>query len=141
MPGRAFLDTNLFLYLFAGDVPEKQAVVKELLREGVPEGSLVLSTQVMQEFYSVATRKFRKVLSPDDSDRALKRMMEMKVVLIVPDIVLAAVARARGDDINFWDALIVESALSAGCDRLLTEDLQEGRTFGTLRVENPFTAA
>lgn len=41
---------------------------------------------------------------------------------------------------NFWDALIVEAALRAGATELVTEDLQDGREFGSLRVHNPFKA-
>jgi len=40
----------------------------------------------------------------------------------------------------FWDALIVQAALDAGCDVLLTEDMQHGRRFGELEVRNPFIA-
>jgi len=36
------------------------------------------------------------------------------------------------------DALIVEAARARGCERLLSEDLQHGQVFGTVRVENPF---
>ncbi len=39
---------------------------------------------------------------------------------------------------SFWDAMIVETAKAAGATRLLTEDLQDGRVLGTLRIENPF---
>jgi predicted nucleic acid-binding protein len=43
--------------------------------------------------------------------------------------------------VSFWDALIVEAARRAGARRLLTEDLQHGRRFGQVRVENPFRPA
>ena len=48
----------------------------------------------------------------------------------------AAVAGAFG----FYDSLVVASALSAGCTRLLTEDLQHGQQIDTLTVHNPFVA-
>ncbi|HEY4019236.1 MAG TPA: hypothetical protein VGM75_11150 [Pseudonocardiaceae bacterium] len=40
--------------------------------------------------------------------------------------------------VSFWDALIIEAALRANASRLLSEDLQHGRKFGDLVVENPF---
>jgi predicted nucleic acid-binding protein len=46
--------------------------------------------------------------------------------------------RSRRHRIAFWDALIVEAALSRGCTTLLSEDLQDGRRFGALVIENPF---
>lgn len=50
----------------------------------------------------------------------------------------AAVALAREHAFNFYDALIVASALEAGCDTLFTEDMQHGRTIGGLAIWNPF---
>lgn len=40
--------------------------------------------------------------------------------------------------LHFWDALIVASAHRAGCQHLLTEDLQDGQEFDGVRVLNPF---
>ena len=47
---------------------------------------------------------------------------------------------ARKQRLSVWDALIVESARARGCRRLLSEDLQHGREFGSVRIENPFRA-
>lgn len=138
MADRTFLDSNVLVYLFARDVPEKEKVVARILREGVAEGSLVISTQVMQEVYSVVTGKFKRTTSPEAAEKALLRMTEMHVVLLDPGLILAAAARCRKESANFWDALIVEAALKAGCTVLYSEDLQTGRDYGALRVVNPF---
>ncbi len=53
-------------------------------------------------------------------------------------MVLGAVRRSQEYMLSFWDALIVESAILAGANRLLTEDLQHGQEIENLRVENPF---
>jgi predicted nucleic acid-binding protein len=53
-------------------------------------------------------------------------------------LVLDAVRRSQEASLSLWDALIVEAALAAGADRLLTEDLQHGQVFDGMRVENPF---
>jgi predicted nucleic acid-binding protein len=39
---------------------------------------------------------------------------------------------------SFWDAAVIEAARARGCSRLLSEDLQDGREFGRVRIENPF---
>lgn len=39
---------------------------------------------------------------------------------------------------SIYDALIIAAALEAGCAALLSEDLQLGRRFGTLTIQNPF---
>jgi len=48
---------------------------------------------------------------------------------------------ASSHGFNFYDALIVASALAAGCDTLLTEDLQAGRKIEGLTIVNPFASA
>jgi predicted nucleic acid-binding protein len=53
-------------------------------------------------------------------------------------MILDAIATSREQSLPFWDALIVRAALDAGCDTLLTEDLQHDRIFEGLRVQNPF---
>lgn len=138
MAGRTFLDTNVLVYLFAGDEPRKQGVVRGILRDGARDRNLVVSTQVMQECYSVLTGKFRKTVTPDQAEASLRRLMEFEVVVLGPDLVVAAASRSRKETLSIWDALIVEAALHSGCSVLLSEDLQEGRVFGGLRVENPF---
>jgi predicted nucleic acid-binding protein len=50
----------------------------------------------------------------------------------------SAVALARDHKLSFYDALIVAAAVDAGCLVLFTEDLQDGRKFGAVTVENPF---
>ena len=54
------------------------------------------------------------------------------------DTHLRAVDLARSHDFSFHDALIVASAHAAGCDTLLTEDLQAGRRIAGLTIVNPF---
>ena len=49
--------------------------------------------------------------------------------------------RLFAHSLSVWDGLIVQAALEAGCDALLTEDLQHGRRFGNLEIVNPFLAA
>ncbi len=138
--GRTFVDTNVLLYLFDAGEKAKARIAQSVLADLDP-AQVVLSTQVLEEFYWNATRKLRPPLPPADAATQVVRLAAHTVVVPGVPVLLAAISRGEEDRLAFWDALIVESALSAGCDRLLTEDLQDGRTFGTLRVENPFAAA
>ena len=140
MAARDFVDTNVFLYLFDPDSPGKRTIAEGIVRGASPDRELVVSTQVMQEFYSVATGRFSHRLSPEDAEGALVMMRTLEVVVVDADLVQAAASRSRKDRLNFWDALIVETARKAGCGRLLSEDFQHGRNFEGLRVENPFRA-
>ena len=139
MNGRTFVDTNVLVYLFDADAPAKQQRARELV--SAEASRLVLSTQVLAEFYVTVTRKLAKPLSESDADAAVGELCAFDVVDLDMPLIRKGVARARRDRLSLWDALIVEAALARGCERLLTEDLQSGRVFGErLRVINPFTS-
>lgn len=131
-----FIDTNVLVYLFDRDSPAKQAAAREL----VSAGSLVLSSQVLSEFYVTVTRKLAQPLDPAQADRAVADLCALPVRSVTANLVRAAIGRSRAAQLSYWDALIVETALDAGATVLLTEDLQHGQVIGTLRVHNPFLA-
>jgi predicted nucleic acid-binding protein len=132
-----FFDTNVLVYFVDEDEPDKNVVARELVEEHLIRGAGMLSVQVLREFYSAA-RRLRRPLS----DERVREMVEYFAAFVpMPEdkrLVLDAVRRSQEASLSFWDALIVEAALSAGADRLLTEDLQHGQTIGGMRVENPF---
>ncbi|HEY8020821.1 MAG TPA: PIN domain-containing protein, partial [Thermoanaerobaculia bacterium] len=65
MNGRVFLDTNIFVYLYDSDQPDKQARARTLVERFGLSGEIVISTQVLQEFYATVTRKFARQLSEE----------------------------------------------------------------------------
>jgi predicted nucleic acid-binding protein len=62
-------------------------------------------------------------------------------VAVDRELVLSAVDTATRYQLALWDALIVEAAARAGCERLLTEDLNHGQEIRGVRIENPFRPA
>jgi predicted nucleic acid-binding protein len=135
---RSFFDTNVVVYLFDGDAPEKQVRARELLAREVGKGQAVLSTQVLQEFYVTVTRKLTVPLSPDEALRALQDLAELPLVQVDADLITGAARRCARDQVSFWDGLILQAALRAGATVLYSEDLQDGRTIEGLRIRNPF---
>jgi predicted nucleic acid-binding protein len=135
---RVFLDTNVLVYLFDNDSPAKQRTAQGLLARHNDDLELTLSTQVLQEFYVATTRKLAVPLSPQAAERAVRNFSRLSVVTADPELVLSAIERAGQNAFSFWDALIVEAALRAGAQRLMTEDMQHGRQIGRVRIENPF---
>lgn len=135
---RVFLDSNVLVYLFDSAEPDKQEQAMALFGQVAEEGLIVLSTQVLQEFFVVSTRKLATPLDPEKAIRALEGFASLPVFVVTPEIVLAAARTHRPDSLSFWDALIVQTALAAGAEILYTEDLQHGRRFGSLKIENPF---
>jgi predicted nucleic acid-binding protein len=127
----AFFDSNVLIYAYSTDHRRDHAL------DTIADGGII-SVQVLNEFTNVLRRKQKQDWSVIES--ALS-----SIVFRFPDIRpltaathAAALALARDHDLQFYDALIVASALDAGCDTLFTEDMQNGRKFGNLTVVNPF---
>ena len=140
MASRTFFDTNVLVYLFDADSPDKQSRAREALRQAIERGAVVVSTQVLQEFFVTITRKLARPLPARDGEAALRRLMELTVIQVDPELILAAAVSSRRDRISFWDSLILAAASSAGCEEVLSEDLQHGQSFGGVRIANPFRA-
>jgi predicted nucleic acid-binding protein len=139
MTGRTFLDSNVLVYS-VDESPAEQAkhtLAVEVLSGGQAE-DLVVSTQVLQEFYVVTTRKLKSPLSEERAARAVRAIAKLDVVGVDVPLVLAAVDTSRTAKISLWDALIIEAASRAGCERVLSEDLNAGQVMHGVRIENPF---
>lgn len=135
----SFVDTNVLIYFHDDEEPEKQVRAEEVIKREAQDGTMVISTQVLQEFYSATTRKWREPLRVEAAERSVRRFIEISTVVQVDiAVILAAISRTRTMSISFWDALIVEAALKGGAEKLLTEDLQNGQIVDGLQIENPF---
>lgn len=135
---RVFLDTNVLVYLFDHGASKKRDAARSLLVSHGAELELVLSTQVLQEFYVTVTRKLAKPLPPEQAERAVRDLARLPLVPASGDLVVSAVALSRRAGFSFWDAMIVEAALRSGAQELLSEDLQDGREIEGMRIRNPF---
>ncbi len=136
MSARTFLDTNVVVHAFDRSEPRKRRIAIEIL--GAAAGSCVVSTQVLQEFHVVATRKLEKPLPEHTAEEAVRSLAQLHVAVLDASSVLSAIETSRSAGISLWDALVVQAARQSGCTRLLSEDLQDGRDFGGVAVENPF---
>jgi predicted nucleic acid-binding protein len=131
-----FVDTNVLVYLFDQGEPGKRAIAKEIFRQ---YERLWLSTQVLQEFFVVVTRKLERPLAPDRALQSVQHLLAYPTAVVTPALVIAGIRRSIDSQLSLWDALIVETALSEGAGLLITEDLQDGWQIGAMRVWNPFS--
>ena len=132
-----FTDTNILVYASEPAKGEKCKVAVELLREASHGSSLVLSTQVLQEFYSTVMRN--RLLSGPEALETLRDWADQAVVVpTTTELVLQAISLQQRMQLSIWDALIVQAALQAGCRTLFTEDLHNGLKIGDLEIVNPF---
>jgi predicted nucleic acid-binding protein len=134
----AFVDTNVLAYAYDRSETGKQPVAQAQLSMLWRNRTGVLSTQVLQEFYVVATRKLAAPMRRTTARRIVTLYAEWPVVQADVPLILAASELEERHTLSFWDALIVESARRAGATRLLTEDLQHGRVVSGVTIENPF---
>jgi len=138
---RVFVDTNLWVYRLDHREPEKSAFIGRWLHELAGEHDIVISTQVLIELRSVLTRKLKPALSWRDTQAALEALAGFEVVPASANLVLDAHELARDEKLSWFDALIVEAAIRAGCERLYSEDLANGRQIGQTAIRNPFRTA
>ena len=133
----AFVDTNVIVYAHDRIDHAKRDLARALLERLALDGSLTLSTQVLQESYNALTRKM--LMEPAKALFAVEKLATARVVGSNSDFVLDALRLSQRFQLSVWDALIVQAALAAGCTTLFTEDMQAGQRFGELEVVNPFS--
>jgi predicted nucleic acid-binding protein len=134
-----FLDTNVLLYAISKDPAERRKtdIAIELL--DAPKGELALSVQVLQEFYVQATRGSRKEGLPHSLAREyIEHWQALEVQDLTLDVLRAAIESVHRFKISYWDAAIIEAARMSGCDTVLSEDLNDGQSYGGVQVQNPF---
>ncbi len=136
MNDRVFVDTNVLLYADDQSAGPKRERALALLSELAAASRLVISTQILQEYFVVATRKLG--VPAEMARKKVEALAVLDVVLVRPELILAAVDLHRLHKLSFWDALVVRCAAAAGCARILTEDLQDGAVIDGVRIENPF---
>jgi predicted nucleic acid-binding protein len=136
MTGGSFIDSNILAYTDDAGSAGKQAVAITLVSDLMRSRSGVLSLQVLQEYFSIATRKLGV-----DAVTARAKVELLSAFSLTPidvDDVLGAIDLHRLHQISFWDGLIVRAAQQARCARIYTEDLQDGRRFDGVEIVNPF---
>ncbi len=139
MPARYFLDTNVFVYCFDRRDRRKQKIAEALVGKALDDHLGVISAQVVQEFLNVATAKFERPMTLDESraylDAVLSPLCESFPTIALYRQALEVQTSVRS---SFYDSLIIAAALQSGCRTLYSEDLQHGQTIGELKVLNPF---
>ncbi|MGD0019113.1 MAG: PIN domain-containing protein [Candidatus Limnocylindrales bacterium] len=135
---RTFVDTNVLVYAHDATETEKQPIARAVLEELWADRSGVVSTQVLQEFYVVATRKLEPPMRRPEAREIVTLYATWSVVQIDVGLILDAAALEERAQLSFWDALIVEAARRAGAVVLVSEDFQAGHRIAGIEIENPF---
>jgi predicted nucleic acid-binding protein len=132
MNDKAFLDTNIFLYLLSADP------IKAGIAEDIAAGGGIISVQVLNEFASVASRKLQMPF--EEIQEILSQIRTICAVEpITVDMHDRGMQLAMQYSFSIYDAMIVAAALLADCTTLYSEDMQHGQVIDhRLTIKNPF---
>lgn len=138
MPDKKFLDTNILLYSYSEDEADKQSIALQLLAEY--DADVIISKQVINELTNILFKKFK--LSSNEVENVL---LELDTVIPIVDFDISTQIKAvRIKDkynLQFYDSLIIATALENKCTILYSEDMQHNQIIdGKLTIINPFKA-
>ena len=136
MKNKIFFDTNILVYSVDKFNKQKQKKARLLLKEAANENAVVISTQVLQEFYVTAVKKLNA--NPLVVKEIINSFEKFDIIAVTVEMIKDAVDIRLLNKISFWDAIIVVSAEAAKCSALLTEDLNSGQIIKGVKVVNPF---
>jgi predicted nucleic acid-binding protein len=133
-----FVDTNVLVYARDTSEPDKQPRAAGWMEHLWRTRAGRTSVQVLNEYYVTVTRKLSPGLDQTTARNDVRDLGAWR-----PSVVEHATMAIAWDledrySLSWWDSLVVASAMELGCDRLLTEDLQDGQQFDRLVVSNPF---
>jgi len=137
MSGADFLDTNVVVYAYDDTNPGKQRVARDLLKRGLAE-KLVISAQVLAEFAATMLHKVSPPATPSAVLKGLDALSSLRLIIPDAELVRRAVEARISYGLHFYDGMIVAAAERAGCERLLSEDLNAGQKYFGVTVANPF---
>ena len=132
-----FVDTNVLLYRVSTDPDEadKQAISTRILEAD----DLFVSVQVLQEFYTQATRSSRPdALHHDEAFALIESWKRFSIQEITVQLLDAALIAKERWQLSYWDAAIIEAARFSKCATVLSEDFNAGQNYGGVTVVNPF---
>lgn len=136
---RHFLDTNIFVYTFDLQDPQKAKRAENLIAEALRTGVGMISYQVAQEFVAVARKPFQIPMSFQQIERYWHTTLRpLLAIHSSPGLFIRALDLARRDQLSWYDSLIVAAAIQGDCEVLYSEDMQHSRRFGDLVIQNPF---
>lgn len=139
MSAEDFIDTNVFIYHLDASDPRKQAIAERIIRQALTGGNACISYQVIQECLNTALWKAQVALDIAQG-RAYLETVLAPLLRVSASVALyrRALEVQASWGFGFYDSLIVAAALTAGCTRLLSEDLQHGQRIETLTIHDPF---
>jgi len=136
MSDKVFLDTNIVIYSYSEDEPKKQEIANDILEEY--SNQIIISNQVINELSNTLFRKFKL-----DADEVRAVVLELNdnfpIVNFNLETQLKGIEIKEKYKLQFYDSMILATALENGCNIVYSEDMQHGQIIeNTLTIINPF---
>ena len=138
MKDKYFIDTNILVYANDRSEKQKQKRAQEIIFDGIAKENIVISSQVLSEFYVTVTKKIKTKLKAEVARKQIELLKIIDVIAIDLHLVIHAVHISEKHKLSYWDALIIAAAQKAKCNVLYTEDLNPGQMIDGVTILNPF---
>jgi predicted nucleic acid-binding protein len=129
-----FIDTNVLIYAYSNDEPEKS----QKANEAIFADNTLISLQVINEFSNTCLRKLK--ITPQNIIASIE---ELTSIIIVTGFSQSTQIRAlqliNKYRFSYYDSLIIATAIENSCSVLYSEDMQHNQKIEIqLRIINPF---
>ncbi len=136
MRDKIFIDTNILVYMQSGLDPSKTKISRQLFEKSSSENLIVISTQILQEFYITMTRKFGH--DPITIKKLLSLFTGFEIVSNNTSTIFDAIDISVLHQLSFWDGLVISAAMMGNCNIIYSEDLNHGQVIRGVEIVNPF---
>lgn len=131
-----FLDTNILVYSVDKNDPVRHAVARKIVLSAVSSRDFLISAQVLNEFSNIALLKLK--MSAEETRKLVSFFSRMNVVSVDRDWTDKALTLKQSYGTQFFDSLLLVAAEENSCEEILTEDLNDGQMYGSVKAVNPF---
>lgn len=135
---KVFLDTDVIVYAYDKSAGEKHRVAADIMMELWHTERGLVSTQVLQEFFVITTRKIPKPLNVNVVKEIINDLLAWDVITNDGESILSAIDRHLKYKYSFRDSMIIDTALKGGATALYSEDLADGQTVDGIFNQEPF---
>ena len=138
MSVNVFIDTNIWVYTIDQRCIDKNKQARQFILnlQKDSQTNIVMSTQVLQEFFSVTTKKLKQ--DKVAMEKIVHEMAQMPLIHTDFSLIAEAMKISIVHHLTLWDALMVCASKRMKCSILYSEDLHNGHIIDGVKIINPF---
>ena len=135
MKDKVFLDSNVILYSYSKTELDKNQIANDLI---FSLNEILISTQVINEVTNILYKKF-KLDSISIEDAILEIYNNLNIVNFSFTTQIKALKIKKRYKLQYYDCLLIATALENTCTILYSEDMQHGQIIeNQIKIINPF---